>query len=315
MGPTLGPIIAPIISGWISMSGKWRWVFWGMSIINGIIAVLGIAFYRETFAPVLLKVKAKKLRKETGNSNLHTVFELTEQSFWKRLFIATSRPLTLLTTHPIIIGLGLYMAFVYGFLYIFIVAFPSLWETYYGYSVGISSLMYIGFGVGQFISIATWTPMVDWKFHSLTKANGGVSRPEFRIPLLIYSSFILAIGLFWYGWSAQARIMWLMPLIGVAIFGWGIFPVFLCVQNYLIDMNPRYAASSVGAAMVFRCLFGFGFPLFGSAMYDRLGYGWSNTLCGILCLILGTPFPLFIYKYGERVRSWTDDHVGHLYSK
>jgi MFS family permease len=297
------------------MSGKWRWVFWALSIINGVVAALGLVLYQETFSPVLLKEKAKKLRKETGNSNLHTVFELTEQSFWKRLFTAVSRPLTLLLTHPIIMGLGLYMAFVYGFMYLMIVAFPSLWETYYGYSTGISGLMYIGLGIGQMVSIATWTPMVDWKYKQLTKANGDVAKPEFRIALLVYTSFILAIGLFWYGWSAQARIMWLMPTVGTAIFGWGLFPVFLCVQNYLIDMNPRYSASSVGAAAVFRSFFGFGFPLFGPAMYNRLGYGWANTLCGLLCLILGTPFPLFIYKYGERVRKWTDDHVGYLHSK
>lgn len=315
MGPQLGPVVAPIIAGWITMSGHWRWVFWALCFINGAVAAVGLIFYQETFSPVLLKWKAQKLRKETGNANLHTVFELTEQSFWKRLRIAVSRPITLLLTHPIILGLGLYMAFVYGFMYLMIVEFPSLWETYYNYSTGISGLMYLGLGIGEVLSIFTWTYIVDWKYRKLIKVNDGIAKPEYRIALVVYTSIVLAIGLFWYGWSAEARVMWLMPVIGTGIFGWGLFPVFLCVQNYLIDMNPRYSASSVGAAAVFRSFFGFGFPLFGTAMYSRLGYGWANTLCGILCIILGAPFPFFIYKYGERVRAWTDKKVGHLHSK
>ena len=46
-----------------------------------------------------------------------------------------------------------------------------------------------------------------------------------------------------------------MPGIGSAIFAMGLVCVFQTIQNYLIDMNVRYAASSVAAAALFRSLF------------------------------------------------------------
>jgi hypothetical protein len=31
-------------------------------------------------------------------------------------------------------------------------------------------------------------------------------------------------------------------------------------------------------------------------MYDKLGYGWGNSLLGFLALALGIPFPILIYR-------------------
>lgn len=306
LGPTLGPVIAPIIAGWIAQNLKWQWVFWVLSIMNGVIAVFGLIFFRESFSPILLKRKANKLRKQTGNKGLHTVFELSEESLARKLLKAISRPITMLLTHPIIFGLGLFMAFMYGFMYLMLVTFPALWTDEYNYSVGIAGTMYLGLGVGFVLSTAFWTPMTQRTYQKLVKKNNGVAMPEFRIALLVFVALIMGTGLIWYGWSAEVKMMWLMPVVGTGIFAFGLVPMFLCIQNYLIDMNPRYSASAVAAAAVFRSFFGFGFPLFGAAMYDRLGYGWANTLCGILAYILGIPFPLVIYFYGERVRKWVD---------
>lgn len=40
---------------------------------------------------------------------------------------------------------------------------------------------------------------------------------QFRVPVMIPSAILLPIGFFWYGWSAEARIFWIMPDIGAAI--------------------------------------------------------------------------------------------------
>lgn len=97
-----------------------------------------------------------------------------------------------------------------------------------------------------------------------------------------------------------------MPLIGSAIFAFSFIAVFQTIQNYLIDMNNRFAASSIAAAAVFRSLFGFAFPLFANSMYDKLNYGWGNTMCAFIALTLGLPFPIFCFFYGERLRNWAN---------
>lgn len=306
LGPTVGPVIAPIIAGFIAEHTTWRWVLWVLTIMTGVIAAVGLVFYKETYAPILLQRKASRLRKETGNEHLHTVYELTKIPFRTQLYIAVTRPIRLIIMHPIITGLGLYMAFVYGFMYLMLVTFPRLWRVYYGFSLGISGLMYLSLGIGFCSGIVVWAWGIQRVYLYLTERNNGVPKPEYRLPLVPFSAVSLGVGLIWYGWSAEARIMWLMPSIGAGIFAFGIVAVFQSIQNYLIDMNPRISASSLAAAQVFRSFMGFGFPLFGQAMYNKLGYGWANTLSGILCFVLGIPFPIFVYIYGERLREWAN---------
>jgi len=182
------------------------------------------------------------------------------------------------------------------------VTFPTIFQGQYGESIGIAGLNYLGPGVGFMIGLALFTPLLQKIYLRLTAANNGVAKPEFRLPTLLIGGALVTIGLFWYGWSAEEKLHWIMPVIGTAIFGAGMIPVFAAVQTYLIDMSPRYAASAISAATLFRSLFGFAFPLFGKQMYEKLGYGWGNSLMGFLALPLGILFPLFIYKYGEPLR-------------
>ncbi|KAF8179976.1 major facilitator superfamily domain-containing protein, partial [Mycena galopus ATCC 62051] len=105
---------------------------------------------------------------------------------------------------------------------------------------------------------------------NLAKKHGGKGEPEMRIPALIFGSLFVPVGLFWYGWSAQVKIHWIMPIIRS-----GMMCTFLPIQLYLVD-TFTYAASALSTAFVFRSLLGFAFPLFG-----QLGDG--NSLLGGLC--------------------------------
>lgn len=309
LGPLIGPICAPIMAGFIVQEVQWRWVFWILAIVVGVTVLAGFVFYREeTYAVVLLNRKAAKLRKETGNTHLHTVFETTRsvKLAWK---IALIRPFKLLVLNPILLGLGLFMAFVYGFLYLMFVTFPSLFQGVYGQSPGIAGLNYIAPGLGFFIGLGIFTPLMQHFFRTLTEKNNGVSEPEFRLPILFIGGILIPIGLFWYGWSAEKHIHWIMPLIGASIFCCGMISVFSSIQTYLIDMTPRYAASAISAATVFRSLFGFAFPLFGIELYNSLGYGWGNSLLAFVAIPLGLGFPFFVYKYGKPLREAADQRL------
>lgn len=302
LAPLLGPVIAPMIAGFIVDHLQWRWVFHVLSIFNGVVAVLGLFFFRETYAPTLLKRKAKLLRKQTGNDNLHTIYEITDQSFSKRMFTTMTRPLKLLFTHPMVIGLGSFLAFVYGFMYLLIITFPAMFSENYGFSKSTVGLMYIPMGVGFIVGITFWTWRLGRTYQRLVDNNNGEAKPEFRLPWLFVVGIIIPIGLIWYGWSAEKKLHWIMPGIGSGIFAFGFICAFQSCQSYLIDMNPRFAASSVAAAALFRSLFGFTFPLFASKMYDKMNYGWGNTMCAIIALLLGVPFPVYCYFHGEKLR-------------
>ena len=76
----------------------------------------------------------------------------------------------------------------------------------------------------------------------------------------------------------------------------------LPIQLYLVD-TFTYAASALAAASVFRSMLGFAFPLFGQQMFNALGLGGGNSLLAGLAIVLGIPFPVWLWFYGERMRA------------
>ncbi|CDK27367.1 unnamed protein product [Kuraishia capsulata CBS 1993] len=310
VGPSLAPALAPVISGFITENCGWRWVMYVSIIAVGIMAVLGLIFYEETYPPTLLRRKAAKLRKETGNPYLITIYDIASgETNTERFIFNIERPLKLLFTHPMVFGLGVFMAFCYGFMYLLLVTFPGVYEGSYGFSLGIAGLMYLPLSIGFLAGLLFWTKLIDHYYFKLTAANNGVPKPEYRLPILIFAGIGIPISLFWYGWSVEKKIHWIMSCIGSGLFGFSLTVVFQTIQNYLVDMNPRFAASAIGAATVFRSAFGFAFPLFADQMYAKLNYGWGNSLCGFIALLLGVPFPLFVLKYGERMRLWANHRM------
>lgn len=157
-------------------------------------------------------------------------------------------------------------------------------------------------GLGFFLGTQITAPLNDMLYRRLKKRNNGVGKPEFRVPIMIPASLLVPVGLFWYGWSAQAKVHWIMPNIGAAIFCAGTIVGFQCIQTYLVDSYTRYAASAIAAATVLRSLAGFGFPLFATYMFDALHYGWGNSLLAFIALGLGVPAPFMLWRFGEGLR-------------
>ena len=115
-GPPIAPTIAPIIAGFISLHTTWRWVMWVLVFATGSTFAFGLIFLNETFPPMILARKAKRLRNETGNKDLMTIFEASEESesLWHKIGKHLVRPAKLLTGNVIVFVLSLYMALTYG---------------------------------------------------------------------------------------------------------------------------------------------------------------------------------------------------------
>lgn len=310
LGPLLGPVIAPIIAGFIAENLKWQWTFYVLAIITAVTAVVGILFYEESYAPKILANRAKKLRKDTGNEHLHTIYELTRESLTRRLLVTSTRPLVILATQPVVFGLGLFMAVIYGLMYLMLVTFPKLWTDEYGYDLGTTGLMYLGLGVGFLLGLAVWTPAMQYSYMYLSKRNPNGRQPEYRIALVPIAATCIGTGLLIYDQTAERKTFWFWPVFGTAWFAFGLVCAFSSILNYLTDAAvENWAASTNAAASVFRSALGATFPLFGPIMYAKLGYAWANTICGIAAFVLGIPFPIIVFIYGARLRAWTTRNI------
>ena len=108
----------------------------------GVVAI-GMAFFmRETYAPVLLERKAQRLRKETGNPNLRSKLD-TGLPPKERFTRSIVRPMKMLFLSPIVMLLSLYIAVIYGYLYLLFTTITEVFEGTYQFSQGSVGLAYL----------------------------------------------------------------------------------------------------------------------------------------------------------------------------
>lgn len=303
LAPVLGPSAGPLMGAWIAEKTTWRWSFWAVTIFGVTVQVLIHFTLDETYEPRILQLKARRLRKETGNDSLHTRYETDDHDINAVLKKALVRVFVFLGTQPIVQFLALYMALIYGIIYLMLATFPDVWTKEYHESTGIGGLNYISLMIGLTVGAQVAGRLIDFFYRKLkARASNNEGRPEFRVPVLFGSTFLLAGGLFMYGWSAKAHTHWIVPNIGAAIFGIGANMTFTALQTYTIDSYQLYAASALGGTAVARSMTGFGFPLFGEYMFDALGYGWGNSVLAFASLGIGYSGSLVLWFYGERLR-------------
>lgn len=87
------------------------------------------------------------------------------------------------------------------------------------------------------LGLAFVSVLSDRTLKILSAKAGGEMKPEFRIPPLIPAVFFLPIGLFWYGWSAESELHWIMPIIGTGWIGVGMIISFVCVSRPLPPLS------------------------------------------------------------------------------
>lgn len=105
-------------AGYLTQYLNWRWIFWTVSIADALVQILAFLFLPETYAPKILLVKARKLRKNTGNEKLRTEYERPDRTFSQTLGAALSRPFIMLFTQPALQVTALYRAYLYGLMYL-----------------------------------------------------------------------------------------------------------------------------------------------------------------------------------------------------
>jgi MFS family permease len=217
----------------------------------------------------------------------------------RQLFLrAIVRPTKLLVLSPIVLLLALLCAFVFGLLFLLFTTFPMVFEQQYNFSAGVSGLSYLGVGIGMALSLGVFASVSD-KMH---KKAGDSPQPEERLKPMMYVMPAVPIGIFWYGWTADKQVHWIVPIIGTSFFGFGVLWVIMPTQLYLVDVfGPEAAASALAANVIIRLLFGAFLPLIGPSLYADLGLGWGNSVLGFIGVAF-LPVPLLFYRYGRWLR-------------
>ncbi|KAL1901411.1 hypothetical protein Sste5346_001816 [Sporothrix stenoceras] len=297
-----GPLLGPFIGGFITESYLgWRWTMYLAGIMGATCFCLNLFFLEETYPPAILVQKASDLRRRTKNWGIHARQEEIEIDFRELLNKNFSRPMRLLFTEPIVLLLSIYMSFIYGILYLFLTAYPFVFQKIHHMSPGVGGLPFFGMIVGQVIAGITMILQQPW-YNRKLKANNNVPVPEWRLPSVIAGGVAFTGGIFWFGWSGyRENIHWIVPTLSGILTGFGLMSIFLQSLNYLIDAYLMFAASAIAGNTFMRSLFGAGFPLFATYMFNGLGIEWASTLLGSIGAVL-VPIPVIFMIYGARIR-------------
>ncbi|KAM0260083.1 hypothetical protein ACHAQJ_003008 [Trichoderma viride] len=302
-GPLFGPVLGPICGGFIAEGAGWRWIFWVLVIVGGTFTLFVMIFNRETNPAVIIKHKTERLKKELNRPDLRSYYDDSDKHKSKTAHFINrlTTPFQLLFGSPIVSVVALYIAVVYGCLYLLFTTITDVFQSVYHWSEQISGLSYIGLGAGFVAGQIAFGLLSDRILLMLKARNNDVFEPEMRLPLTIPFSFFVPISFFWYGWSVQAHTHWIVPIIGLFPFAFGLIGIFGTLQTYVIDCFPRYAASGIAAITVTRSIAGALLPLAGPPMYKALGYGWGNSLLGFVTLALIT-MPIMFNRVGASLR-------------
>lgn len=193
----------------------------------------------ESYAYIILDRKTKRLRKETGNPDLRSALD-TGRSPRDLFIFSIIRPTKMLFLSPIVFLLSLYTAVVYGYLYLLFTTITEVFEQNYGFSQGSVGLAYLGIGVGSLLGLGLLGASSDRILAYLTKKNGGVAMPEYRLPPLMVGAWFVPLGLFWYGWTAEKHLAWILPILGTGSLGVGMLTAFVCLPFPRLSPLPPY---------------------------------------------------------------------------
>ncbi|RAL59811.1 hypothetical protein DID88_000440 [Monilinia fructigena] len=112
-----------------------------------------LLFLPETYGPVLLLKRAKKLRKETGNPDVFCTHRTRKARRKTNDNRDTHSTMRMLFFELIVLAACSYLSLAYGIFYMYFEAYPIVFQGIYDQSSGLSGLMFLPIVGGAFLAI------------------------------------------------------------------------------------------------------------------------------------------------------------------
>ena len=115
-----GPTMGPLIGGFAAEAKGWRWTIWELLWLSGFCAVFLFFCFPETSSSNILYRRSQRLKRISGQQNLKCEPEILAEGMTPKdvVLMTLVRPITLNFYEPMVLLLNLYIALVYGLLYV-----------------------------------------------------------------------------------------------------------------------------------------------------------------------------------------------------
>ncbi|EKM59652.1 uncharacterized protein PHACADRAFT_86536 [Phanerochaete carnosa HHB-10118-sp] len=306
LSPFIGPMLGPLVSGFINQNTTWRWTY-RIMLIWIFLEVLAIfALVPETYEPALRKRKAKKLRKATGDSQYYAPLDRRSGTLVNLIAVSCYRPFELLFMDRMVLLLDLWTSILFGILYLTFQAYPYIYIVNHGFDTQTTGLAFIGLGIGM---VTGTTINVCLIRHTHKRYRDVSPPPEARLITGQVGAVVVPVSLYMLAFTSYPHVHWIAPTIATSLFGVGFILCFSSTFTYLVSAYRPMAASAMAANAFTRSLFAAAFPLFAGQMYTTLGTdGATALLAGIMTLAAPLPFIFGRIGAGLRARSRFAEH-------
>ena len=124
---TWGPLVSPIASGYLA-AYSWRWPYWFGLIFAGA-SLIPVLFLPETYGPVILQRRARKIRRGDPDANVWAPIELEKTNVQDVVVKFLTRPLRMLFGEAVVGFSVLYLSLMYAIFYLFFQSFPLIYPS------------------------------------------------------------------------------------------------------------------------------------------------------------------------------------------
>ena len=159
---------------------------------------------------------------------------------------AAIRP-CILFAYPSILWSTLVYSLSIGWLIVLSESISTVFENKatYNFTPLQAGLVYISPFVGGVLGTAVAGKVSDIIVRYMSRRNGGVYEPEFRLVMAIPITIATCIGLMGYGWSAEERDKWIVPTVFFGIISFGCSLGSTTAITFAVDSYRQYAGEAL----------------------------------------------------------------------
>lgn len=328
MGPNMGPILAPIISGLILIKGDhWRWLFGFTSIMSGVALLLVLAVLPETLRCIVgngdqrWKSKFENNEIQPADQEIGEISDtiqkpkvhlfqdigilkpVNESAVFQRLFprppkISITMYWDMIKFLPLTVS-SLSTALLFASYYAFSVTFAHFLQADYKLSMLEVGASYVCPGIAMLLGSQTGGHLSDYLRKRWLRSHEGLLFPlEYRLILQIWGIALNTAGCIGYGWSIQRHYHLSVVLVFSALSAFGLTWCSNTTMTYLSELMARRTAGAIAVSSFFRNVGATISSAIISKLYLSMGIGWCFSGLG-LCNLISLAAILYLIKYGN----------------
>ncbi|EMD00623.1 hypothetical protein BAUCODRAFT_177171 [Baudoinia panamericana UAMH 10762] len=309
-----GSSIGFFLLSFVAQYRPWYDIFWALlGISGGCWGVMSacLLYCGETRHSVILRRRANRLRKQTGDTTFDVPDDYRRTDFSTLMRVTQTRPFRFLLHEAIIFMGALYNGYLYGISFLLNGAFTLVFGPHgHGFDTLHIGLCFLGIAGG--VTVGPLTNILQEQYYQRrVRAVDGANVPEARVMMGKIAAVTLPISLFWFAWTTYSFVHPAVPIVATALFGWSFYTILLMTYTYTEDSYKQYSASALAGLGFVRNILGGGFPLFGNQMFENEGYQWAGSILAFLSLVL-VPIPFVLDRYGFELRKrspWAREHL------